>query len=430
LPFDERPGGLHFAFGVIEIFLRLVMQAATSLRGGSGVLDIFQGLVPELERTPAPNTGQLWLLRIGLYEITRPKEKADDWVWILDHTIQIGKVKCLLVVGCRLQAWQAARRPLEHRDLQVLALEPVLESNGVIVHQQLDELKKVTGAPRQLVSDQGSDLQNGIAAFCEQQQETVHVHDIAHAAALLVKHELEADQRWSAFVSAMGRTKPKLQQTVLAHLTPPSPKCKARYMNLEELVSWGKNTLTYLESPQKVETPTVPAEVFAEKLGWLKEYDQALGEWDGIMEVVSKTLTYVRAHGYHEEAGRELVQELPHVLDMSMRGRITRALLLFVVTESAKARPGERLIGSSEVLESLIGKGKRLEGQQSKSGFTKMVLSMAAAVVTPTKEYLENAFAKVKVKDVYTWCQAKLGASLQALRMQAFASKSAGTKMG
>jgi hypothetical protein len=37
-------------------------------------------------------------------------------------------------------------------------------------------------------------------------------------------------------------------------------------------------------------------------------------------------------------------------------------------------------------LESLIGKGKRLEGQQSRSGFTKMVLGMAAAVIKPTTE--------------------------------------------
>lgn len=430
MPFDERPFGMQFAFGAIALFMRLVMQAATSLRGSSATLEIFQGLIPALERTPSPNAGQMWLLRIGLYEITRAKEKADDWVWIVDHTVQIGQVKCLLVVGCRLAAWQADPRPLEHHDLQVLALEPVLESNGVIVEQQLEQLVEVTGVPRQIVSDQGTDLKNGITVFCQQHGETVYVHDIAHQAALIVKHELEADERWSAFVSAMGRTKPKLQQTALAHLTPPSPKAKARYMNLAELVAWGKKTLTYLDVAEKVETPPVPQQVFEDKLGWLRQQQEALAEWDGVMEVVSTTLTYVRTNGYHADAERELAEKLPNAAASSMPGRVATALRKFVATESTKADPGERLVGSSECLESLIGTGKRLEGQQSKGGFTKMVLAMAAAVVKPTQEYLESAFDSIKVNDVYTWCRAKLGESLQALRRQAFAPTIPGTKMG
>src|SRR5437867_2006491 len=101
-----------------------------------------------------------------------------------------------------------------------------------------------------------------------------------------------------------------------------------------------------------------------------------------------------------------------------------------LVAWGLKAKPGERLIGSSEILESLIGKGKRLEGQQSKGGFTKMVLAMAAVVVKPTKEYLASAFEQVKVKDVYAWCHTKLGQSLQALRRKALAPTTAGTKTG
>ena len=66
------------------------------------VLQSLDWLLPFEGARPAANTGQNWILRIGLYELNRPKEMADDWVLILDHTIQIGKVKCLIVVGFRL----------------------------------------------------------------------------------------------------------------------------------------------------------------------------------------------------------------------------------------------------------------------------------------------------------------------------------------
>ena len=129
----ERPACQQFSFVVIGLFLEFVIQAAVSLRGTSAVLAVVQRFLPQIERMPSANGGQMWLLRIGLYEVMRAKEKAADWVWLVDHTVQIGSLKCLLVVGCRLEVWQAEPHPLEHGDLQVLALELVVTSTGAVV---------------------------------------------------------------------------------------------------------------------------------------------------------------------------------------------------------------------------------------------------------------------------------------------------------
>ena len=426
----ERPACQQFSFLVIGLFLEFVIQAAVSLRGTSAVLAVVQRFLPQIERMPSANGGQMWLLRIGLYEVMRAKEKADDWVWLVDHTVQIGSMKCLLVVGCRLEVWQAEPHPLEHGDLQVLALEPVVTSTGAVVEQQLDELAEQVGVPRQLLSDHGSDLKCGIEAFCQKHPETACNYDIAHQIALVLKRELAGDARWSRYLQALGQAKLRLLQTPLAYLVPPSPKSKARYMNLAELVAWGQKALTYLDAPQAVGGVPVLAQDREEKLGWLREYRTALGEWQAVMGVVSQTLTYVRHAGYHAKAKKELAKQLQEVPHTAMSRRVAAALVAFVADQSAHARPGERLIGSTECLESLIGKGKRLEGQQSKSGFTKMLLGMAAAVVKPTKEYLNAAFAAVKVRDVLEWCKSKLGESLQSQRRQAFAACPAGTKPG
>jgi hypothetical protein len=52
-------------------------------------------------------------------------------------------------------------------------------------------------------------------------------------------------------------------------------------------------------------------------------------------------------------------------------------LLDFVKNESLKGRPNERLLRSSEIIESVLGKTKRLKQDQSKSGFTGLVLGVA-----------------------------------------------------
>jgi hypothetical protein len=103
--------------------------------------------------------------------------------------------------------------------------------------------------------------------------------------------------------------------------------------------------------------------------------------------------------------------------------------LEFVAEQGGAVKPGESLPGSTEVLESLIGKGKRLEGQHSQSGFTRMILGLAAAVVQPTVDYLQSALTTVTHRDVQTWCQERLGISLAAKRHQAF-TPSSGTKTG
>jgi hypothetical protein len=420
---------LHFSFGVIGLFVDFVIGAAVSLRGASAVLTILEQNFPEVSSSPSPNAGQMWLLRVGLYELKRPKEKATDWVFIIDHTIQIGTTKCLLIVGCRLEAWRAQPRPLEHQDLQVLALEPMEHSTGQIVKQQIEAVVTQTGVPREIVCDHGSDVKSGVTAFCQEHPETANMYDIKHKTALVVKHELESDMQWLDFVGEIGRVRLRLQQTPLAHLLPPTIKPKARYMNLEELVAWGERALAYLEAPRPVDDAKVPRQELHKKLGWLQKYRVSLAAWGETMAVVSKTLTYVRRHGYHAAAKEELAKVLPHV-QSPMGDRVAKAFLTFVADQSAQARQGEVLQGSSEVLESLIGKGKRLEGQQSKSGFTKMLLGIAAAVVKPSKDYLAAAFEGVKVRHVIDWCKEKLGTSLQAKRRRAFAACPAGTKVG
>lgn len=411
------------------MFIDLVLDAACSLRAASAVMRLLRRLLPALGRTPTHNAGQMWLLRVGLFELLRPKEAADDWVWITDHTIQIGVQKCLLVVAVRLSTWEAERRPLELHDLRFVALEPVEKSDGAIVHQQLTEMMENTGiVPRSIVSDEGTDLKGGVEAFCAEHKSTVRTLDIAHQTANLVKHELDRDGRWAEFNRQAGLAKQRLAQTPLAHLLPPTPRPKARYMNLDELVSWGQRALHYLDNPIPVAGQAVDRAVLQAKLGWLADHRAALEEWRQMMATVCAARDHVRKEGYYRGAARELRPLVAALAQTTMSRRVAARLLRFVRAQSAAAREGERLIGSSECIESLIGKGKRLEGQQSKSGFTKMVLAMAAAVVRPTADSISEALAKVKTKHVSAWCKEHLGVSVQSRRRQAFAQL--GTKMG
>ena len=428
-PFDECPKYHHYCFGVIRLFLQLVLRAAASMSSASEVLKVVSPLLP-WSGTPTDDCGQYWILRIGLYEITRPKEYTSDRVWIVDHTVQIGTTKCLLIVGVRLSLWQETKGPLRHQDLEVLALEPVDHSDGETVREQLEATAAKVGVPRGILSDHGTDIKRGIEDFRADHEETAAVYDIAHKVAILAKRELTSDPAWGEYLQQIGVTKQRLQQTPLAFLMPPSPKNKARYMNLEPLVNWGNKTVAFLDNPRPVGGEPVDQRQLQKHLGWLVSKRSDLARWNTMTRVIATTLQYVRQEGYHQNAPRELGRALKPLRSDPRNSQLISNILLFVKEQSAVARDGEHLIGSSECIESLIGKGKRMEGQQSKSGFTRMVLAMASAVVDPTVEYLRSALENVKTSDVTQWCRDKLGVSVQSQRRQALASAQAGTDPG
>jgi hypothetical protein len=162
----------------------------------------------------------------------RPKEHADDWAWIVDHTVQMGPEKCLVILGVRLHLLSTLARPLQHEDVEPIALLPMSVSNGERLLQQFEVSAAKTGIPRQIVADHGSDLKSGIKQFCQRHPETSFIYDIKHKTASVLKHELASDETWQRFTRLAAQSKRQMQQSALACLAPPNQRSKARYMNI------------------------------------------------------------------------------------------------------------------------------------------------------------------------------------------------------
>lgn len=410
-----------YTVGHALLFVSLVLSAATSLRGASCVLTLIMTFFQLPLLSPSWFTGRLWLLRVGYYKLTRPKEAAEDWVWMVDHTVQIGAEKCFVILGVRLSALVTHERCLSHEDVEPIALCPVQQSNGAVVYQQLEDSIPKTGSPREIIGDQGSDLKAGVERFCQQHPATCYVYDIKHKTAGVLHHELHEDPRWQEFTRLAAHTKQRVQQTALAFLAPPNQRTKARYMNLESLLRWGHATLRFLDTQPREPRSDLDQQRLAETLGWLQEFREALTVWHELLQIIEATESFVRHHGVYRGAYRALRALLRPLAQSARTTKVSHHLLAFVAEQSLQAKPRERLLGSSEVIESVFGKLKRLEQDQSNGGFTGLLLSIGAMVSTTTQEIVQKALETVSTKDVRDWCKQKLGQSVQAKRKAAFA---------
>ena len=203
-------------------------------------------------------------------------EKADDWVWIVDHTVQIGELKCMLIVAFRLGVWQPQEdRTLTYEDVQLMGLWPVRTSTGEIVDGQLESAIARTGLPRLIISDDGRDLHRGLERVPGRHGEVVWIYDIKHKTGCSAETGVGTRSGVDGVRDASQPDEAAGVSTELAFCNPPQQRGKARYMSVDKLVAWGGKVLQWLDEPR----PTgrkLDADRIEEKLGWLRDYREPL----------------------------------------------------------------------------------------------------------------------------------------------------------
>lgn len=377
--------------------------------------------------TPCVETVRTWVLRLGLYLLQHVPQRRADWVWIIDHTLQGGTARCLVILGVSQTHLSAHGFRLGHADVCVLALEVVEHSDGEVVQQQLTALAARVGVPRQIVSDHGADLAKGIRLFRQSQPAVIDTYDVTHKMACLLKGLLEHDERWQAFVRQCGTTGARVRQTAGSFLLPPTLRTKARYMNLEALLQWAERMqglmpagATRLATALEMPVPAACA-WWQETFAWLAEFRSDLDTWRQYWELVCRAEAQVRATGLCVAAGQQYRASLPAWRGSDARvPRLAEQIEGFLSAEGGKAATGPALLGSSEVIESVFGSYKQYVERGVWSEIGSNVLLLPVLLVTVTTDLLWRALQAVRGREVWAWCRAHLGQSRQQRFRQVF----------
>lgn len=252
--------------------------------------------------------------------------------------------------------------------------------------------------PMAIVKDQGSDLHCGAQQFCARHSSVITIYDIAHKIACMYKGLLAEDDVWCEFARECADYKNKVQLTEQAYLAPPNQRSKARYLNIDVLVDWG---ITHLE---KNSAPL-----------WLWRYEKNLKEWQELVEVGRIVRDFVRIEGLFKGCEEVLTERLITVANCQRAEQLACDLLDFVETEGAKIPQGKKVIGSSEIIESLFGVHKNISDRGPKP-MGRLILSMASRVgEEPSEVLVAEAFSKKTEKMVDEWLKKSFTTNSQTL---------------
>lgn len=332
---------------------------------------------------------------------------------IIDASIQMGEQKCVLVLGCR-EIDLPKNRALTLQDFEILALRIVSSMNANTITQILNKVAVSVGKIVGVCSDRGSDMHRGIKDFQATNPETRHICDTAHRVSNLLEGVLEKNERWKKFREEVTLSRRRMQNSLVAGALPPSPRTKARYMNVGSLIEWAAGMLILLEKGTC--NRKIDINELKKYLGWLQEYREDITYWNKLISIGAQARQVVRLEGIHMDIVEHFEKAISSIPMGLLELQFADQLSQFLLEQSKRVKPGERFIGSTEVLESLFGKLKAMEQEQTSFGFTSLVLAAMACVGPIDEKTVGDAIRTVKLSDIEDWSQKEIGRSIQSQR--------------
>lgn len=426
--------GHHYSVETIQISLQQVINCGNSLRGVEKTFELYVDFSEH--GTPSFSSIRKWLGRIGLYELNREKEYRSDWIFIVDLTVELGTEKALVVLGVSQQLLEEEvfplKRGLGHQDVELLALEIMYSTKGEYIEQKLSELTKKVGRPVQIIADHGSDIQRGIKLYQQQYPEVIYTYDVTHAMALLLKHELVADEKYQCFIQQCHRCRQQLQQTELSFLSPPSQRSQCRYFNIERLINWAIKLLgspldTIVELLPNIEH-NILKQKLKSKLGWLINYQDSLSNWSQMVKMTRTIETQLKICGLNQESST-IFQSHQLTIKTNSLVNFQIKILDYLKSESSQIQAEQTFLATSDVIESLFGKYKQFSSRSPFKQMGQMILSISLSTMNLTASNVLQALETVRYLDLEAWSLEVFGQSMLSKRRTVFSASSDDTEI-
>ncbi len=387
---EAKARGHQYSLVVVALMLELYKYGGMSLRGcrhSVCCMLLSMGLVG---RTPSHASIRNWICKCGNYRVNSLSTVGGAYVLIVDESITFGSEKLLLVLGVEEgRAMQAGA--LSHEDVEVLFVGTSQEWKAEQIMEKLQKVMEVKDI-KYVVSDQGTNLCKVYKLL-----NIVHIPDCTHVLANHLKRIYEKLEVFEDFRKLVGKLRREwnLSKTKSQYM-PPNMRAKMRFANIFPCVAWAEKMLANWDSlGQEVQ----------EKVQFLKDnttFFQTLSQ----AGVIFKTLcAKLKKEGFGMVQKQELLAQFE-----ALEARDEAAIFLKNCKEymdelslKSNALGQQRLLCSSDIIESYFGKFKIKINSNSRSGLTEFIFTLAtfekSFSIQETKQALESIQCKhLKIK--------------------------------
>lgn len=389
------------------MLVTIKLSTSSSFRAVAKIAAIINLYLNLSFKMPTRTTILIWVVKIGYYQLNKPKLVADDWVIILDHSISIGQKKLFMIYGIREKNIEF-NRPLKMQDLSPLRQICQKKWNGEIISSILSELEDEIGHIIYAVGDYGSDIKKGLEL-----SNIPHIHDITHHIAIIIKKIYGKHSEFQELTKKLSHMRMTLGQTHISHLIPNKQRTKSRYQNIKKISDYTKKILTYLDKTNDDQA--------IEKLKWLKNNGSLSEELVQINDVICKIEKIVKTNGLNKKtikACNKILVALTTPNEKQLKEELKQYL-----DKTIKFIPGKHcILCTSDIIESAFGQYKNYLSPDSMAGITGLSLCLSAFTCSLNKSDIQHALENTTMENLQSWIEKNIGTTLYQKRKLAFAN--------
>lgn len=351
----------------------------------------------------------IWTKKVGLFSMQAPIEKLNDWVLIIDESIAVGHERLLVIYGVRTSQIDF-NRALTYNDLTPLFIKSSNKWTADIIKKEIEALIEKWGNVKYIVADGGNAI-----CKCIKLLEKVHVYDITHKMALLLKKIYSKDTTYIKYSKEMSQMRYKGVCSDYSHVIPPKQRINSRFMNLDILSDWGLKALNCSKL-------SIKNSKIHEKLSWVKDYKDLIVELDILNRIISEIKTILKTKGLSKKTINIVNKILKKQKPANVRIQYFSKNLINYLKETLMQLPDERqLLCTSDIIESSFGKYKNYMSQNSMAGITDLSLCLASFTNSLDATELKVGLENTKMNDLKKWSKENIGETHFSKRKRALA---------
>lgn len=422
-----RPKNYSYPVFLIQMVLSIKMCTSSSFRAVAKTIAIFNLYLNISVKTPSYATILIWTKKLGCYQFEKTIEKTNDWILIIDESIQFGHEKLLVIYGIRASTIDFTKA-LNYKDLTPLTISAKTSWTGILIKEEIDKIKEKTGDILYGAADSGNSICKSFV-----QSDICHVNDVTHKIALFLKKMYKDNTSFIEYTKKLAKIRTGLVLSDVAHILPPKQRINSRFMNLEIISNYGSKVLIYLEQEEKKREETKKGERQTKeykKLKWVKVYSDLINELTQVNNTVNQIKTLVKINGLSEETVCKTKYLLQNITIKNVRTEYLQNELIKYLESTQKSLPEQKqILCTSDIIESSFGKYKNYISDNPMTGITNLALCLSTFTSNLSEDEIKSGLEKITINDLNIWTKKNIGETNMSKRRKIFKKEGGNLKV-
>ncbi len=402
---EIRPTYHSFSQAIIILVLALKFNCSSSFRSISKTIALLNIYLNLNLKTPTHVTILIWAKKVGIYSLNKEKENADDWIIMIDESVEFGNDKLLLILGVR-EANIDFSKPLNYQNMVCLKLVASNTWTGEQIKEVIHELTLEIGKIKYAVADMGNAIKKALKLAL-----IPHVHDINHKLSWFIKELLKNDTDFDAYCKKLAHLRGSMSLSKLSYILPPQQRVNSRFMNLKPIFDWGLSILKLIDDGK-----LNPME--KEKLMGVKAHEKLIRQLVELIQIANQIQKTIKNFGLSETTKKDCLTLFANTHD-SRTLQFKDMIDTYFTQTIQSVKDTDHILSSSDILESSFGKYKTYISNNKSVGITDLSLTIPAFCGEFEKVTIIKALESVKTKHIKQWSTKNLSESLTMKRRAA-----------